>query len=48
MLRDLYASEGSVVPTQANDPALLQGLGEAADGGGTPNVVRIDSCRGRG
>ena len=45
MLRDLYASEGSVVPTQANDPALLQGLG---DSGAGAQVVRLDSCRGRG
>jgi phosphonate transport system ATP-binding protein len=44
MLRELYASEGSVVPTQANDPAQLHGLADSA----APNVVRLDSCRGRG
>lgn len=45
MLRDLYASEGSVVPTQANDPALLPPFDAASD---DPQVVRLDSCRGRG
>jgi phosphonate transport system ATP-binding protein len=45
MLRDLYASEGNVVPTQANDPALLQALGDSGVGA---QVVRLDSCRGRG
>jgi phosphonate transport system ATP-binding protein len=45
MLRDLYASEGNVVPTQANDPTLLQVPAEL--GAGAP-VVRLDSCRGRG
>ena len=45
MLRDLYASEGNVVPTQANDPTLLQAPAEL--GVGAP-VVRLDSCRGRG
>ncbi|MGB9194914.1 MAG: hypothetical protein WCB88_13370, partial [Azonexus sp.] len=45
MLRDLYASEGNVVPTQANDPTLLQA--PAVLGVGAP-VVRLDSCRGRG
>ncbi len=45
MLRELYASEGSVVPTQANDPALLNPV---ADGDENSRVVRLDSCRGRG
>jgi phosphonate transport system ATP-binding protein len=48
MLRDLYASEGNVVPTQANDPALLRALGDPVETDGGDNVVRIDSCRGRG
>ena len=48
MLRELYASEGSVVPTQANDPALLHALGDADAGPTDAHVVRIDSCRGRG
>lgn len=47
MLRELYASEGSVVPTQANDPALLQVL-EGAGGTAAEKIVRLDSCRGRG
>jgi phosphonate transport system ATP-binding protein len=45
MLRDLYASEGSVVPTQANDPTLLP---SPAEPGAGAQVVRLDSCRGRG
>lgn len=54
MLRELYAAEGSVLPTQANDPAVLrQGAGiiEAGDASasatGKINVIRLDSCRGR-
>ena len=48
MLRDLYASEGRVVPTQANDPALLHEAGAAAASAVISKVVRLDSCRGRG
>lgn len=53
MLRELYAGEGSVVPTQANDPALLQALTEAETAPGVTRaadarVVRLDSVRGRG
>jgi phosphonate transport system ATP-binding protein len=48
MLRDLYSSEGSIVPTQANDPALLHGLTEPPLEATGANVVRLDSCRGRG
>jgi phosphonate transport system ATP-binding protein len=50
MLRELYASEGSVVPTQANDPALLATLAEADPVAAvTPaRVLRLDSSRGRG
>jgi phosphonate transport system ATP-binding protein len=48
MLRDLYSSEGSIVPTQANDPALLQALTEPLPEINDPKVVRLDSCRGRG
>jgi phosphonate transport system ATP-binding protein len=48
MLRDLYSSEGSIVPTQANDPALLHALTEPLPEITDPKVVRLDSCRGRG
>jgi phosphonate transport system ATP-binding protein len=48
LLRDLYASEGNVVPTQANDPALLRAMGDPVEADRDDNVVRIDSCRGRG
>jgi len=48
MLRDLYASEGRVVPTQANDPALLHEAGAAAASAADSKVVHLDSCRGRG
>jgi len=47
MLGELYASEGRVVPTQANDPALLRALG-GPDPQAAPRLVRIDSCRGQG
>ncbi len=54
MLRELYAAEGSVLPTQANDPSVLrQGadVNEAADASGSVtgkiSVIRLDSCRGR-
>jgi phosphonate transport system ATP-binding protein len=54
LLHELYAAEGSVLPTQANDPAALRELpaaleATAAADGGTPagTVVRLDSCRGR-
>jgi phosphonate transport system ATP-binding protein len=47
MLRELYAGEGNVVPTQANDPGLLQVLGEA-ESALAAKVVRLDSARGRG
>lgn len=48
MLRDLYASEGSVVPTQANDPSLLRALDDSGATAADTRVVRLDSCRGRG
>jgi hypothetical protein len=44
----LYSSEGSIVPTQANDPALLHALTEPLPEITDPKVVRLDSCRGRG
>ncbi len=55
LLRDLYAGEGSVVPTQTNDPALLGALDtfNAFDTVDNPtakasNVVRLGDCRGCG
>ena len=48
MLRELYAGEGSVVPTQGNDPDLLLGLADAELVPTDARVVRLDSCRGRG
>ncbi len=45
MLRELYASEGSVVPTQGNDQVSLHAL---TDDGEARKVLRIDSSRGRG
>ncbi|MBK7017918.1 MAG: ATP-binding cassette domain-containing protein [Sulfuritalea sp.] len=48
MLSELYASEGSVVPTQANDPALLLGLDGGPASEPAPRQVRVDNCRGRG
>jgi phosphonate transport system ATP-binding protein len=48
MLGELYASEGRVVPTQANDPALLRALGGSVEAERAPKLVRIDSCRGQG
>ena len=44
MLGELYASEGSVVPTQANDPSLLKALGTGTE---MPTPGRIDGCRGQ-
>ena len=48
MLRELYAGEGSVVPTQGNDPDLLLGLADAELAPTDARVVHLDSCRGRG
>lgn len=48
MLRDLYASEGSIVPTQANDPALTASLLVPRSEMNKANLVHLDSCRGRG
>ncbi|MFY9329253.1 MAG: ATP-binding cassette domain-containing protein [Georgfuchsia sp.] len=45
MLRDLYASEGYVVPTQASDPMLLNVL---ADPQPAAEVLHLDDYRGRG
>lgn len=45
MLRELYASEGSIVPTQANDPTVLD---EVAAAGPPGKVVNLPNCRGRG
>ena len=47
-LRELYAGEGSVVPTQGNDPDLLLGLADAELAPTDARVVHLDSCRGRG
>ncbi|MCF8198216.1 MAG: ATP-binding cassette domain-containing protein [Sulfuritalea sp.] len=44
MLSELYASEGSVVPTQGNHPIALQAFGD----GGEARVLRIDNSRGLG
>jgi phosphonate transport system ATP-binding protein len=45
MLRELYASEGSIVPTQANDPSVLDEVAAAVTPG---KVVTLPNCRGRG
>lgn len=45
MLRELYASEGHVVPTQASDPMLLNALAGARP---AAEVVRLNDYRGRG
>jgi phosphonate transport system ATP-binding protein len=45
MLRELYASEGSVVPTQANDPAVLDAAATDSPPGKAAN---LRNCRGRG
>ena len=43
MLSELYASEGSVLPTQGNTLPH-----SPANAGENPKVMRLDSCRGRG
>ena len=45
LLRELYASEGSIVPTQANDPTVLDEVAAAVTPG---KVVNLQNCRGRG
>lgn len=48
MLQDLYATEGAVIPTQANDPTALTPLGRVAAGdGGATTVVPLSrpGCR---
>ncbi|MBN8451075.1 MAG: ATP-binding cassette domain-containing protein [Candidatus Accumulibacter sp.] len=54
LLHELYAAEGSVLPTQASAPAALrhggataEAMAESGDGTLAANVVRLDTCRGR-
>ena len=45
MLRELYAAEGGVLPTQGNDPDRLRL--EPAELLAEAKIVRLDTCRGR-